>query len=107
MDAGNIVRLLAPDLGLFLSGLFILRLVRKLLRPKPQLKQNCIAPSDPEVCTWPISSASFVQFTVLRSLTIIVLNESVRNVDHTCQYVVKKLKVRRITLSCSISALLL
>ncbi|CAB1336250.1 unnamed protein product, partial [Coregonus sp. 'balchen'] len=48
VDAGNIVRLLAPDLGLFLSGLFILRLVRKLLRPMPQLNQNCIAPSDPE-----------------------------------------------------------
>uniref|UniRef100_A0A8C7UGW1 Piezo-type mechanosensitive ion channel component n=1 Tax=Oncorhynchus mykiss TaxID=8022 RepID=A0A8C7UGW1_ONCMY len=28
-----IVRLLAPDLGLFLSALFILRLIRKLLRP--------------------------------------------------------------------------
>ncbi|XP_035595477.2 piezo-type mechanosensitive ion channel component 2-like [Oncorhynchus keta] len=48
VDAGNIVRLLAPDLGLFLSALFILRLIRKLLRPTPQLNQNCIAPSDPE-----------------------------------------------------------
>ncbi|XP_055788849.1 piezo-type mechanosensitive ion channel component 2-like [Salvelinus fontinalis] len=48
VDAGNIVRLLAPDLGLFLSELFILRLIRKLLRPMPQLNQNCIAPSDPE-----------------------------------------------------------
>uniref|UniRef100_A0A8C8DBF9 Piezo-type mechanosensitive ion channel component n=1 Tax=Oncorhynchus tshawytscha TaxID=74940 RepID=A0A8C8DBF9_ONCTS len=36
-----IVRLLAPDLGLFLSALFILRLIRKLLRPTPQLNQNC------------------------------------------------------------------
>lgn len=67
VDAGNTLRLLAPDLGLFLSALFILRLIRKLLRPTPQLNQNCIAPSDPEVCTWPISTASFVQFTVHRS----------------------------------------
>ncbi|CAB1329419.1 unnamed protein product [Coregonus sp. 'balchen'] len=50
VDAGDILRLLAPDLGLFLSGLFILCLVRKLLRPAPQLNvhENCIKPSDPE-----------------------------------------------------------
>ncbi|KAJ8015813.1 hypothetical protein DPEC_G00000250 [Dallia pectoralis] len=50
VDAGNIIRLLAPDLGLFLSGLFILRLVRKLLHTVPQINihDNCIVPSDPE-----------------------------------------------------------
>nr|XP_046188657.1 piezo-type mechanosensitive ion channel component 2-like [Oncorhynchus gorbuscha] len=50
VDAGNTLRLLAPDLGLFLSGLFILCLVRKLLCPAPQLNvhENCIKPSDPE-----------------------------------------------------------
>lgn len=66
VDAGNTFRHLAPDLGLFLSGLFILCLVRKLLCPVPQLNvhENCIKPSDPEVSTWPISSATFVQFTV-------------------------------------------
>ena len=65
VDAGNTLRLLAPDLGLFLSGLFILCLVRKLLCPAPQLNvhENCIKHSDPEVSTWPISSATFVQFT--------------------------------------------
>ncbi|XP_038863404.1 piezo-type mechanosensitive ion channel component 2-like [Salvelinus namaycush] len=50
VDAGNTLRLLAPDLGLFLSGLIILCLVRKLLCPAPQLNvhENCIKPSDPE-----------------------------------------------------------
>ncbi|XP_042155847.1 piezo-type mechanosensitive ion channel component 2 [Oncorhynchus tshawytscha] len=50
VDAGNTLRLLAPDLGLFLSGLFILCLVKKLLCPAPQLNvhENCIKPSDPE-----------------------------------------------------------
>ncbi|KAI9531017.1 hypothetical protein NQZ68_000509 [Dissostichus eleginoides] len=36
VDAGNIVRLLAPDLGLLFSSLFILRLCRKILRSLPQ-----------------------------------------------------------------------
>ncbi|XP_047463265.1 piezo-type mechanosensitive ion channel component 2 [Mugil cephalus] len=50
VDAGNIVRLLAPDIGLFLSSLFVLRLCRKLLRPPPQvsLHENGIRPPDPE-----------------------------------------------------------
>ncbi|KAM9429324.1 piezo-type mechanosensitive ion channel component 2-like [Salvelinus alpinus] len=50
VDAGNTLRLLAPDLGLFLSGLIILCLVRKLLCSAPQLNvhENCIKPSDPE-----------------------------------------------------------
>ncbi|XP_064156489.1 piezo-type mechanosensitive ion channel component 2 isoform X4 [Anguilla rostrata] len=49
VDAGNIARLLAPDIGLFLSSLFIYRLCRRLLRPQVQaVPQNCIANSDPE-----------------------------------------------------------
>ncbi|KAK5863316.1 hypothetical protein PBY51_000354 [Eleginops maclovinus] len=50
VDAGNIVRLLAPDLGLLFSSLFILRLCRKLLRALPQvsLHENGIPPSNPE-----------------------------------------------------------
>ncbi|KAL1021410.1 hypothetical protein UPYG_G00012940 [Umbra pygmaea] len=50
VDAGNIVRLLAPDLGLFLAGLLILRLVRNLLRSAPQINihENCLAPADAE-----------------------------------------------------------
>ncbi|XP_028841723.1 piezo-type mechanosensitive ion channel component 2 [Denticeps clupeoides] len=49
VDAGNVVRHLAPDFGLFLSLLFILRLCRKLLRPQVHLNENCITPSDQEV----------------------------------------------------------
>ncbi|XP_027880624.1 piezo-type mechanosensitive ion channel component 2 [Xiphophorus couchianus] len=37
VDTANIVRLLAPDIGLCLSILFLLRLCRKLLRPGPQV----------------------------------------------------------------------
>ncbi|XP_070695122.1 piezo-type mechanosensitive ion channel component 2 [Pempheris klunzingeri] len=50
VDPGNIVRLLAPDVGLLFSSLFVLRLCRKLLRPLPQinLHENGIPPSDPE-----------------------------------------------------------
>ncbi|XP_030590436.1 piezo-type mechanosensitive ion channel component 2 [Archocentrus centrarchus] len=50
VDAGNIVRLLFPDVGLFFSTLFMLRLCRKLLRPVPHinLHENGIPPSDPE-----------------------------------------------------------
>ncbi|KAM4570603.1 piezo-type mechanosensitive ion channel component 2 [Fundulus diaphanus] len=50
VDPANIVRLLAPDLGLFCSILFLLRLCRKLLRPLPQvsLHENGIPPSVPE-----------------------------------------------------------
>ena len=53
MDPGNIVRLLAPDVFLFVSSLFIRRLCKKLLRPVPQisLHENGIPPSDPEVTT--------------------------------------------------------
>ncbi|KAM9342468.1 piezo-type mechanosensitive ion channel component 2 [Pholidichthys leucotaenia] len=48
VDPGNIVRLLAPDVGILFSSLFILRLCRKLLRPVPQvnLHENGIPPSD-------------------------------------------------------------
>lgn len=51
VDPGNVVRLLAPDVGLLFSSLFILRLCKKLLRPLPQisLHENGIRPSDPEV----------------------------------------------------------
>lgn len=51
VDAGNIVRLLAPDIGLLFSSIFILRLCIKLLRPVPQvnLHENGIPPADPEV----------------------------------------------------------
>ncbi|XP_042264304.1 piezo-type mechanosensitive ion channel component 2-like, partial [Thunnus maccoyii] len=50
VDPGNIVRLLAPDVSLFFSVLFVLRLCKKLLRPAPQvsLHENGIPPSDPE-----------------------------------------------------------
>ncbi|XP_035014498.2 piezo-type mechanosensitive ion channel component 2 [Hippoglossus stenolepis] len=50
VDPGNIVRLLAPDVVLFVSSLFVLRLCKKLLRPVPQisLHENGIPPSDPE-----------------------------------------------------------
>nr|XP_061802951.1 piezo-type mechanosensitive ion channel component 2-like [Nerophis lumbriciformis] len=50
VDPGNIVRLLAPDIGLLVSTLFILRLCRKLLRAAPQvnLHENGIPPSDSE-----------------------------------------------------------
>lgn len=51
VDAGNIVRLLAPDIGLLFCSIFILRLCIKLLRPVPQvnLHENGIPPADPEV----------------------------------------------------------
>lgn len=51
VDAGNIVRLLAPDVGLLVSSLFVRKLCRKLLRRVPQVapQDNCITPSDPEV----------------------------------------------------------
>ncbi|XP_015233211.1 PREDICTED: piezo-type mechanosensitive ion channel component 2-like [Cyprinodon variegatus] len=50
VDPANIVRLLAPDVGLFISILFLLRLCRKLLHPVPQvsLHENGIPPSVPE-----------------------------------------------------------
>ncbi|KAM7404453.1 hypothetical protein PAMP_011798 [Pampus punctatissimus] len=50
VDPGNIVRLLAPDLGLFFSSLFILRLCKKLLHPLPHvnLHENGIPPPAPE-----------------------------------------------------------
>ncbi|XP_062282616.1 piezo-type mechanosensitive ion channel component 2 [Scomber scombrus] len=50
VDPGNIVRLLAPDVGLCFSALFVVRLCKKLLRPVPQvnLHENGILPSDPE-----------------------------------------------------------
>ncbi|XP_008287485.1 piezo-type mechanosensitive ion channel component 2 [Stegastes partitus] len=50
VDAGNIVRLLAPDVGVVVSSLFVLRLCKKLLRPAPQvnLHENGIPPTDPE-----------------------------------------------------------
>ncbi|XP_026188600.1 piezo-type mechanosensitive ion channel component 2 [Mastacembelus armatus] len=50
VDSGNIVRILAPDVGLFFSSLFLLRLCKKLLRNMPQvsLHENGIPQSDPE-----------------------------------------------------------
>ncbi|KAL2101975.1 hypothetical protein ACEWY4_003736 [Coilia grayii] len=50
VDVGNILRLLAPDLGVSLCGLFIWRLCRKLLRPPVvlSLHENCITASDME-----------------------------------------------------------
>lgn len=51
VDPGNIVRLLAPDLGIFFSSLFVLRLCNKLTRPAPQvnLHENGILPIEAEV----------------------------------------------------------
>uniref|UniRef100_A0A665UH78 Uncharacterized protein n=1 Tax=Echeneis naucrates TaxID=173247 RepID=A0A665UH78_ECHNA len=50
-DAGNVVRLLAPDVGLIFSSFFILRFCKKRLRQVAQvsLHENGIPPSDPEV----------------------------------------------------------
>ncbi|XP_029912219.1 piezo-type mechanosensitive ion channel component 2 [Myripristis murdjan] len=50
VEPGNIVRLLAPDVGLLVSSVFVVRLCTKLLRPAPQisLHDNGITPSDPE-----------------------------------------------------------
>ncbi|XP_028308279.1 LOW QUALITY PROTEIN: piezo-type mechanosensitive ion channel component 2 [Gouania willdenowi] len=50
VDAGNIVRLLAPDVCLLLCSMFILRLCKKLLRPVPQvsLQKNGILSPDPK-----------------------------------------------------------
>ncbi|XP_030641114.1 piezo-type mechanosensitive ion channel component 2 [Chanos chanos] len=51
VDAGNVVRHLMPDLGLFLSTVFIFHLSRKLLRPPtPQVAphENCVPSSDTE-----------------------------------------------------------
>uniref|UniRef100_A0A8C2WHQ6 Piezo domain-containing protein n=1 Tax=Cyclopterus lumpus TaxID=8103 RepID=A0A8C2WHQ6_CYCLU len=51
VDPGNIVRLLAPDVGLLFSSLFVLRLCKKLLRPVPQVSmhENGVPPPDAEV----------------------------------------------------------
>ncbi|KAM6977730.1 piezo-type mechanosensitive ion channel component 2 [Aplochiton taeniatus] len=54
VDPGNVVRLLAPDLGLFFSSLLLLRLSLKLLRSVPQISvhDNCVmAPYPKEVET--------------------------------------------------------
>ncbi|KAM6930104.1 piezo-type mechanosensitive ion channel component 2 [Lycodopsis pacificus] len=50
VDAGNVVRLLAPDVGLLFSSLFVMRLCKKLLRHVPQvtLHENGVPPPDPE-----------------------------------------------------------
>ncbi|XP_068996597.1 piezo-type mechanosensitive ion channel component 2 [Embiotoca jacksoni] len=50
VDPGNVVRLLAPDVGLFFTTMFILRLCKKLLHPVPQinLHENGIPPSNSE-----------------------------------------------------------
>ncbi|XP_034393255.1 piezo-type mechanosensitive ion channel component 2 [Cyclopterus lumpus] len=50
VDPGNIVRLLAPDVGLLFSSLFVLRLCKKLLRPVPQVSmhENGVPPPDAE-----------------------------------------------------------
>ncbi|KAK7884332.1 hypothetical protein WMY93_027455 [Mugilogobius chulae] len=50
VGAGDVVRYLAPDFGLLVSTLFILRLCKKLLRPAPQisLHDNGITHPHPE-----------------------------------------------------------
>ncbi|MBN3325162.1 PIEZ2 protein, partial [Atractosteus spatula] len=50
VDAANVVRHLAPDLGLFLAALLIHRLCKKLLRPLAPVAvhDNCIPPPDNE-----------------------------------------------------------
>ncbi|XP_072304739.1 piezo-type mechanosensitive ion channel component 2 [Eucyclogobius newberryi] len=50
VGAGDVVRYLAPDFGLLVSTLFILRLCKKLLRPAPQisLHDNGITNPHPE-----------------------------------------------------------
>ncbi|KAK3566022.1 hypothetical protein QTP86_024184, partial [Hemibagrus guttatus] len=48
-DVGNIIRLLVPDLGLFLASMFIRNLCNKLLRPPSNLQeQNSIQRSETE-----------------------------------------------------------
>ncbi|XP_048873648.1 piezo-type mechanosensitive ion channel component 2 isoform X2 [Brienomyrus brachyistius] len=51
VSLGNIVRLLAPDTGLFLSALFIYRLCRKLLESQGRVTghENCIVSSSSEL----------------------------------------------------------
>ncbi|XP_041860580.1 piezo-type mechanosensitive ion channel component 2-like [Melanotaenia boesemani] len=51
VDPGNVVRLLAPDLGLLSSTLFTLKMCKKLLHPPPQvnLNENGIPQSNTEV----------------------------------------------------------
>ncbi|KAM6924897.1 piezo-type mechanosensitive ion channel component 2 [Xenentodon cancila] len=50
VDPGNVVRLLAPDLGLLVSTLFLLKVCKNVLRPEPQisLHENGIPPSNTE-----------------------------------------------------------
>lgn len=62
VDAGNIVRYLAPDLGLLCSSIFILRLCIKLLRPPPQvnLHENGIPPSATEVRVLKLSGVRLI-----------------------------------------------
>ncbi|XP_040009105.1 piezo-type mechanosensitive ion channel component 2 [Xiphias gladius] len=50
VDPGNLVRLLAPDIGLIFSSLFILRLCKNLLQPVHQvsLHEYGVTPSNPE-----------------------------------------------------------
>ncbi|CAG03237.1 unnamed protein product [Tetraodon nigroviridis] len=50
VDPGNIVRLLAPDLGILCSSIFVLRLCNKLTHPPPQVNQheNGILPMEAE-----------------------------------------------------------
>lgn len=51
VDPGNTVRLLAPDLGILFSSLFVLRLCNKLTHPAPHvnLHVNGIPPTVVEV----------------------------------------------------------
>uniref|UniRef100_A0A8C5N3M8 Piezo-type mechanosensitive ion channel component n=1 Tax=Gouania willdenowi TaxID=441366 RepID=A0A8C5N3M8_GOUWI len=65
VDAGNIVRLLAPDVCLLLCSMFILRLCKKLLRPVPQvsLQKNGILSPDPKVAA--LLSPHFAQWSVM------------------------------------------
>uniref|UniRef100_A0A8C6M9N2 Piezo-type mechanosensitive ion channel component n=1 Tax=Nothobranchius furzeri TaxID=105023 RepID=A0A8C6M9N2_NOTFU len=62
VDAGNVVRLLAPDIGLLFSTLFILRLCKKLLRTVPQvnLHENGI-PADGETSDSESEEGSFTE----------------------------------------------
>lgn len=56
VDPGNIVRLLAPDLCVLFSSIFVLKLCNKLTRPAPQvnLHENGIPPTEAGVkVRWP------------------------------------------------------
>lgn len=75
------MRLLFPDVGLFFSTLFVLRLCKKLLRPVPQinLHENGIPPSDTEVTTH--SSTAAISLTLHHANKVLVVLQVLEDVE--------------------------